>query len=134
MASDLTKAMGNALCRWIAGEAFLAPPDGAFLAIYVGDPKAAGTDVTSQIRTAGRVELAVTAPAPGVVNTMQIDDDADFGDAANAVNGVSHLAIWSAQSGGYMIAAKAIPGGAINIAAGAGVKYAAGDLSFVLGS
>ncbi len=132
MASDLSKYLGNQLCRWLAGSAMPAAPGGLYLALFNGDPKAGGTDVTTTVRAAGRVAAAFTAPTnDGVTNTMASTADADFGAAAGGAT-VTHVAVYDSASGGNQIASKSV--GSNTISAGQDVKFSAGNLVFTLGS
>lgn len=134
MSSDLTLYMGNALCRYFAGTAMPTAPTGLYVALYDGDPKGAGTEVTTTIRAAGRVACPVTSPAVGNTNTMSNNADVDFGNAAGAVANLSHFAIFDAASAGNMLAAKPLTGGPFSVSAGRQVLFVTGDLDFTFGS
>ncbi len=101
-----------------------------FVALYNGNPGNDGTggvDVTSTIRTAGRVAASFGAPASrGVAN----DALADFGNAVTGAT-VSHFGIWSAATGGNYLG-----GGALlvtrNVQTGDPVAFLIGDLTVSL--
>lgn len=133
MASDLSKYLGNKLAMWIAGNAMPAAPANIYLAIYNGDPKGAGTEVTTTIRSAGRLPVDWDAIVSGIDNILVNEADVDYGDAEGATS-MSHVAAVDAASGGNILASKAIPGGTVAIELGTGVKFLAGDVSFTLGS
>ena len=132
MASDLSKYLGNLMCRWLAGEAMPTPPADLELSLWNGDPKGAGTEVTTTIRPAGRIAGAFTPPAnDGVTNTMALDSDANFGVADAGVT-VTHMAVHDAASAGDILASKSV--GTNVIAASDVVKFLAADLVFTIGS
>lgn len=131
MASDYSLYMGNKVIRWLAGQTMPAAPASIWCALFNGDPKGAGVDVTDDVRAAGRVQIAVTAPASGSINTMDNDSDVDFGDADNSVT-VTHMAVYDAASSGNLLGTKAV--GSNSISAGELVKFLAGDITFTVGS
>lgn len=132
MASDLSKYLGNQLCRWLAGQAMPTAPAALELSLWNGDPKAGGTEVTHTIRTAGRIAASFTAPAnDGTTNTMSSTADADFGAAAGGAT-VTHVGVHDAQSAGDILASKSV--GSNTIVTGQDVKFPAGNLTFTIGS
>jgi hypothetical protein len=131
MASDLSTYLGNKIVRWLAAQAMPSAPAALYLALYNGDPKAGGTDVTTTIATGGRIAAAFTAPASGTTNTMASTADADFGAAAGGAT-VTHVAVFDAASGGNMLASKSV--GSNVVSAGQDVKFSAGNLVFTIGS
>ena len=134
MASDLSKYLGNLVCRWIAGNAMPAPPATVYLALFNGDPKASGTEITTTIRPAGRLAVDWDAiAADGVDNVLTNDALVDFGDA-DAGATLTHTCVFDDDTGGNKIASRVVPGGTIVVAAGTGVKFNIGDVNFTIGS
>lgn len=134
MASDLSKYFGNKIVRWLAGQAMPTAPVTLYLALFNGDPKASGTEVTTTIRPAGRVAVTWTTPASNDTDNVLVNSAAvDFG-AADADADVTHSAVFDASSGGKRIASKALPGGTAAIVASQPVSFGAGDVSFTVGS
>lgn len=134
MASDLSKYLGNKIARWIAGNAMPSAPASVYVAVFDGDPKASGTEVTTDINSAGRIAIDWAALASNDTdNVLTSDADADFG-AAEGPCDASHVAVFDASTSGNLIASKAIPGGPISIVLSQTVKFEAGDLSFTIGS
>lgn len=134
MASDLSKFLGNAVARWLAGNAMPTAPTQIYLALFNGDPKAAGTEITTTVRAAGRLPVDWDAIASdGVDNTIVNDAVVDFGDAEGAAT-LTHVCAMDAASGGNKLASRAVPGGTIAIAEGTGVKFNIGDVNFTIGS
>lgn len=131
MASDYSTYLGNKVIRWLAGQTMPSAPASIWCALFNGDPKAGGTDVTATIRAAGRVQIAVTAPASGTTNTMSNDSDVDFGDADGAAT-VTHMAVYDASSSGNFLGSKSV--GSNSITAGELVKFLTGDITFTVGS
>lgn len=133
MSSDLSKFFGNLLAQYIAGAAMPSPPD-IYLALFDGDPKTTGTEVTTTIRVAGRLQVSWdTVANDGVDNTVASDAAVDFGNAAGAAN-VSHIGAMDAASSGNRWASKALAGGAVAIASGTPVKFNSADVNFVFGA
>ena len=131
MASDYSTYLGNKVVRWLAGQSFPSAPASIWCALFNGDPKSGGSDVTTTIRAGGRVQIAVTAPASGTTNTMDNDSDVDFGDADGAAT-VTHMAVYDASSSGNLLGSKSV--GSNSISAGELVKFLAGDITFSMGS
>lgn len=136
MASDLSKYFGNAIVRWLGGNAMPTAPADVFIALFNGDPKSTGVEVTTTVSSAGRIAMDWTVPAAGntgTANVMQSSADVDFGDSEGETD-ISHIAIFDAASAGNLIASKALVGGTIDIPVGTGVKFEAGDVVFTIGS
>ena len=134
MASDMGTYLGNALCLWLAGTTMPAAPANCFAALFVGNPKAGGTEVTTTIRAAGRVAIDFDAIVSGTDNVLTNNTDTDFGVADAAQTGVNYVAIYDAATAGNLLFGKLLAGGPFDIAAGAPVKFTAGDLTFTMGS
>jgi hypothetical protein len=104
--------LDTAILTWIKGTNMPAAPAAVYVALYNGDPYAAGTEVTTTIRGAGRV-----AATFGAISSLTISNSGlvDFGNAAGSAT-VSHFALFDAASSGNMIGGAAITGGAQSIA------------------
>lgn len=131
MASDLSTYLGNKIVRWLGGNAMPTAPASLYLALYNGDPKSGGSEVTTTIRTAGRIAASLSVPASGTTNTMTTSADADFGAAAGGAT-VTHVAVCDASSAGNILASHSV--GSNTISAGQDVKFSAGNLTFTIGS
>lgn len=135
MASDLSKYIGNKIARWLAGNAMPTAPTSVYVAIFNGDPKSSGVEITTNISAAGRVAISWAALASNDTdNVLTSNADADFGDSDTGSLSASHVAIFDAHTSGNRLASKALPGGPYAIALGQTVKFASGDLSFTIGS
>lgn len=133
MASDLSKYLGNKIVRWLAGETFPSAPTDVFIAMFDGDPKSGGTEVTADVNSAGRIAIPVTAPADNSVdNVLASDSDVDFG-ASESDCDISHLAVFDAQASGNRLGSKAL-GSPVSPVIGQNVSFLAGDLEFTIGS
>lgn len=103
--------------------------DGSYVALFNGDPTdtgASGTDVTSTI--GARQQISLSAPSGTGTRTASNDAIVDFGDADGAVASVTHFALFSAATGGNMLASNALAAPQ-TIAAGNPVKFAVGALT-----
>lgn len=134
MPSDLSKYLGNLICGWMTGTDMPSAPAAVYVALYNGDPKASGTEVTTTLRPSGRVAADWDSfSVDGSDNSITNDAVIDFGNA-DAGATVSHAALVDAASSGNVLASHAITGGTKVIAAGSAVKYQVGDLVFAVGS
>ncbi|MEJ2378807.1 MAG: hypothetical protein P8Y53_20800 [Pseudolabrys sp.] len=135
MASDMSVYLGNKVCRWLASNAMPAAPAACYAALFNGNPKVAGVEVTGTISAAGRVAIAFDAIADdGVDNEITNSADVDFGDAAGDVANLDYVGIFDDQAAGNLLFAKALPGGPYAVSAGTPVKFLAGDLTFTIGA
>ena len=112
-----------------------AAPAGCYAALFNGNPKAAGVEVTDTINAAGRVVITFDAIADdGVDNDVTNSADVDFGAAAGDVANLDYVGIFDDQAAGNLLFAKALPGGPYAVTAGTPVKFLAGDLTFTIGA
>lgn len=134
MASDISKYLGNKLCQWFAGTNMPSAPADVYVALYDGDPKGAGTEVTTTIRPAGRVVCVFDSIADDGADILITNDaTVDFGNADAAAD-VTHIALCDASSSGNVLCSKAVVGGPLSITTGSLVQFLAGDLTFTVGS
>jgi hypothetical protein len=134
MASDLSTYLGNAICLWLAGTNMPAAPANCYVALFNGDPKASGVEVTTDIRPAGRVAVDWDSISAGVDNVIVNDADVDFGNSDQDNVDVTHAALMDASSSGNVLCSKAVVGGPLVIEVGSPVKFLPGDLTFTIGS
>lgn len=132
MSSDLSTYLGNKVLRWLLGNAMPTAPTSLYAALFNGDPKAAGSEVTTTIRVAGRVTIPMATLASGTGNTVASNADADFGTAAGGAT-VTHVAVYDAASAGNLLGSKALASSQ-SVLTGAPVKILSGDISFTCGS
>jgi hypothetical protein len=132
MASDLSKYIGNALLLWTTGTAFPSAPVDTYCALFNGDPKASGTEVTTTISAGGREAITWDAVATdGADNVMTTSADVDFGLAAAGAT-ITHVAVMDASTSGNVLMSKALNSPLV-IETGDPVKVNAGDLSVTIG-
>jgi hypothetical protein len=121
--------LGAAIEGWLKGTAMPTAPAGTYVALFNGDPTDAGTggtEVTTTIRTAGRVAETFGAVAG---KTMANNAIVSFGNAAGAAT-VTHFAVFDAASAGNMLGSNALTSGAGSVSAGALVSFAVGALTW----
>lgn len=133
MASDYSTYVGNKFIRWLGGNAMPSAPAALWVALFNGNPKSGGTEVTTSVASAGRMAATFTVPASGLTSTMPSDVDVDFGLAENDVD-ISHFAIYDDDTAGNLLASDVVAGGPFSILAGAPVLFAAGDINLAMGS
>jgi len=128
---DITDAIRNEIVDWIIGKSDPAPASGTrYVALFDGDPQGAGSEVTTDIRPSGRVALTSAMEAAGDTTAGEAasTSEIDFGTADTGAS-VSHIAIYSAASGGTLLASDALTGGTQTVTAGNPVKIPVGDLT-----
>lgn len=130
--SDLTLYFGNKIVRWLGGEVMPSAPSDIYIALFNGNPKSGGTEVTTTIRPAGRVAVVWDVPVSGTENVLASSADVDFG-LADGGTSITHAAAFDAASSGNMLASKAFSTPQ-TIVPGAAVLFEAGDVSFIIGS
>lgn len=127
MASELSNYLANAILNWLDGDAMPAAPSDVYVALFDGDPTAAGsggTEVTTTIRVAGRLPITWGAVSARACSNSA---DIDFGTSAGNAN-VTHCAIFDASSAGNMLMYSAVDN-VRNILTGDPVVIPTGDLS-----
>lgn len=102
--SGFSNYLQNAVLNYLKGTAMPAAPASVFVALFNGDPTDAGTggsEVTTTIRTAGRVAAAFGA----ITSNTSMSNSAivDFGAAAAGAT-VTHFGLFSAATGGNLLA------------------------------
>ena len=133
MASVLSTYLGNKVLRWALGTAMISAPANCYLALFDGDPKGGGSEVTTTIRAGGRLALDFETVADnGTTVTLATDADTDFGTSAGDAS-VSHVGVFDASSSGNLLASKALSS-VQNVQTGAPVKVLSGDLEFNFGN
>jgi hypothetical protein len=130
--SDVSTYLGNKVLRWLAGDAMPSPPDIVWLALFDGDPKGAGTEVTALVNGYGRVPMPFDVIAEGTDNLLLNALLVSFGQSENAVT-LTHAAIYDGVTGGNLLMATPITAQPHAVAAGTIVEFQAGDLSFTIG-
>ena len=126
--SGLSTYTQNAILNWLKGTAMPAAPAAVYVGLFNGDPTDAGSggaEVTTTVRAAGRVAAAfgTITGNTSIANSA----DVDFGAAAGAAT-ASHFGLFSAASGGQLLASGALAASQ-SIAATNLVKFATGALT-----
>jgi hypothetical protein len=134
MASDMSTYLGNAVCLWLAGTDMPTAPADCYVGLFNGNPKTSGTEVTTTIRPAGRIAITFDSITAGTDNELTNDADVDYGDSAGDVPTLSFAGVFDAATSGNLLFSKALPGGPFAVTTGTSVKFAAGDLTFTIGS
>lgn len=121
--------LAGKVLAWAIGTTMPAAPTAVYVALFNGDPTDAGTggtEVTTTVRTAGRV-----AAAFGAVSGKSMANSAavNFGNAAAGTT-VTHFAIFDAQTAGNMLGSNALTSGSGALAAGASFSFPVGSLTW----
>lgn len=118
------------ICNWIRGTSAPTAPTAVYVALFSSNPTDAGngTEVTTTIRTAGRVAATFGAPSDGVISNTAV---VDFGAAAGSAS-VTHFAIYDAASAGNLLMYNALSSGSGTVATGFTVSFAIGALTLTV--
>lgn len=116
------------LLSWIKGSAFPTAPASVYVALFNGDPTDAGTggaEVTTLVRTAGRVASTFGAIANRTISNSAV---VDFGNAETKTD-VTHFALFDAAASGNMLYSAPLTGGAQTVNVTNPVSFAIAALS-----
>lgn len=130
--SDLSSYLGNKIVRWLGGNAMPTAPATLYCALFDGNPKSGGTEVTTVVRAAGRLAIPWTVPAAGTGMVLVNSGDVDFG-GSDGDTDITHVAVYDDPAAGNLLASKALSSPKV-VLTGAPVSIAAGDLSITAGS
>lgn len=125
--SQASNYFENLICNTLRGTGITAITP--YVALFDGNPGDDGlgaTEVTTTIRTLGRVEVTFGAPSDGV---MSNSDVVDFGDAAGAAT-VAGFGIFDAATSGNLICYGTITSQSVSI--GNSVSFDIGDLTLTV--
>lgn len=125
MATGLTAGILEGLQDHVLRVASMSQPAGTYCALFVGDPLSAGVEVTGTGYARESTTFGAAATA-GEVITSQNSAEIDFGTTGAAWGTVTHFAVYSAISGGTLLATGLLST-AREIASGDMVKFNAGD-------
>lgn len=130
--SDMSAYLGNKVLDWLLGNTFPSAPSDIYLALYDGDPKGAGTEVTTDIDAGGRLAITLEALSGGTDTSVANSAPVDFGTADSAAD-LSHVAVFDASSSGNLLWSKELPGGPFAITMGMAVSFDTGAIVFNCG-
>lgn len=123
--------METAIANWIRGTTFPTAPASVFVALFNGSPTdtgTGGTEVTTTIRSAGRVAATFGSPSDGTISNTAV---VDFGTAAGSAN-VTHFGVFSAATGGNLIMWNALSSGSGTVQTGSNVSFGVGQLTLTV--
>lgn len=105
---DFTAATANSMVDWLTGKTTPAAVANRFITVFDGDPQGAGVEVLNTISgSATRPQLtsAIGAAAAGVATSTSV---ITFTNSAVAGADVDYVAIYSAATGGTLMASSAV--------------------------
>lgn len=90
------------IAKWLAGQESMPAHGNRYLALYSSNPTDAnsGTEVTTTIREAGRLQITFGTPVDGLIRN---NADINFGAAAGSAT-VAYIGILDAASAGNLLA------------------------------
>ena len=103
---SLSNYTETAFANWLRGSADMPAATTPYLALFSDNPgeTGSGTEVTTDIRSSGRLAVSFGVPTDGVIaNNTALD----FGASESDVS-VTHFGIYDAQSGGNLLAYAAL--------------------------
>lgn len=127
MATNLSPYVINAVLAWLTGVTFPAAPGDVYVALFNGDPLSGGSEVTSDVRAAGRITVALEAVSGGSDVSISSNAEASFGPSDGDVS-MTHVAFYDAASGGNRLFQKSL-GGTVSVVTGQEVKINSGGLT-----
>lgn len=101
MAGSFSDYSEEKVAKWLAGQANAPSVGTRYIGLFSSDPTDAnsGTEVTSTVRTDGRIAITFTTPSNG---SMSNASEIDFGVAQNDAS-VTHFGIFDAQTAGNLL-------------------------------
>lgn len=132
MSSDISAYLGNKILRWLNGNDMPSAPSAVYLGLFSGNPKSGGTEVTTTIRSGGRLAITLESLASGTGVTISNSADVDFGNSEGAAT-LSYVGVFDAASGGNLLWSRALPGGPFSITTSMPVKFSTGGIVFNCG-
>ncbi|MGN6208847.1 phage tail fiber protein [Asticcacaulis sp.] len=116
---------------WLTGTDMPAAPAALYIALFNGDPTDAGTggtDVTTDIRAAGRVAAAFDKAGGSMTSNAVVT----FGPADTGPVTFTHFAVYDAAADGHMLGSNALAGGSKTVSADTEVFFDVGDLTWTI--
>lgn len=125
LSGTFTTYTKNLIIDWMRGTA-ISTLSAIYQALFNGDPESGGSDVTSTIRTAGRVAITLGTVTDGAVSNSAATD---FGNAAGAAT-ITYLAVYDASTAGNLLAKSTVTSKSVSI--GDPVSIPIGDNDFTI--
>lgn len=128
--ADFVASSRNAMLDWLTGEASPAAAATRYITVFDGDPQGAGTEVINTITGSANRQNMTTAMAAASGGSAASDADITFTSSAVGAATVDYVAVYSAITGGTLMASTAVSSKSVGI--GDSLKILATQLSFAI--
>lgn len=128
--ADFVASSRNAMLDWLTGEASPAAAATRYITVFNGDPQGAGTEVINTITGSANRQNMTTAMAAASGGSAASDTDITFTASAVGTATVDYVAVYSAITGGTLMASTAVSSKSVGI--GDSLKILATQLSFAI--
>lgn len=128
--ADFTAAIRDSMLDWLTGEASPAAAATRYITVFNGDPQGAGSEVINTITGSANRQNMTTAMAAASGGSAASDTDITFTASAVGAATVDYVAVYSAITGGTLMASTAVSSKSVGI--GDSLKILATQLSFAI--
>jgi hypothetical protein len=128
--SEFTASTINTMLDWLTGKTTPAAVATRYITVFDGDPQGAGTEVINTITGSANRQDMTTAMAASAAGIAASNADIVFTASAVGAATVSYVAVYSAITGGTLLASTAVSPKAVDT--GDGLRILAGDLTFTI--
>lgn len=113
--ADFVASTRNTMIDWLTGLTTPAAVGTRYITVFDGDPQGAGSEVISTLTgSANRIDMT-TAMAAAASGSAASDTDITFTNSAVGAADVDFVAIYSAQTGGTLMASAAVTAKSVGI-------------------
>jgi hypothetical protein len=128
--ADFTAAVRNTMLDWLVGNTTPAAVATRYITTFLGDPQGAGAEnINTLTGSANRIDMT-TAMAAAASGACTNDVAVTFTVSATGAATVDYVAVYSAITGGTLLASAQVTSKAVGI--GDGLSIAIGDLDFAI--
>lgn len=128
--ADSTASTRNAMLDWLTGEATPAAVGTRYITTFLGDPQGAGAENISTLTGSANRQNMTTAMAAAASGSAASDTDITFTASAVAGATVDYVAVYSAITGGTLMASTQVTSKVVAI--GDSLKILATQLTFAI--
>lgn len=128
--ADFTAAIRDSMLDWLTGEASPTAAATRYITVFNGDPQGAGSEVINTITGSANRQNMTTAMAAASGGSAASDTDITFTASAVGAATVDYVAVYSAITGGTLMASTAVSSKSVGI--GDSLKILATQLSFAI--
>lgn len=128
--ADFTATVRNSMIDWLTGLTTPAAVATRYITVFDGDPQGAGVEVINDLTgSTNRIDMT-TAMAAAAAGSAASDADVTFTNAAVGAADVDFVAVYSAITGGTLMASAAVTAKSVGI--GDSLKILSGNLTVAI--